>query len=254
MSNSKRRSSLSIQVLLLLGLLLTPAQGQDLTMVWQFTPRADAMGSFEAALKAHMEFRQEQGDAWSWGIGQVVVGEKVGTYYALSGAHSWADFDAYNNSAFTQLADAHWGATVQPLVENEMNWISRGLPEMSRLPEEPMEPTLFEVTTFYLNPGGEFAFNDAIGKLLQAVSDAGAPMYWSASTPRVGTEGPTISIMGMAEDWAGLAEPDPTMEQVLTEAYGEDGAMEIFNQFASAYHHYTSFIVVARPDLSIPEM
>jgi hypothetical protein len=54
---------------------------------------------------AAMEFRQEQGDPWSWGIGQVVVGENLGTYYALSGPHSWADFDAYNNSEFTQIAD-----------------------------------------------------------------------------------------------------------------------------------------------------
>ena len=167
---------------------------------------------------------------------------------------SWADFDAYNNSAFTQLADAHWAATVQPLVENEVNWISRSLPDLSRLPSEPSEPTVFEVTAFYLTPDGGPAFNDAIGKVIQAVSDADAPIYWSASTPRVGAEGPRISIMGMSEDWAGLAEADPTMEQVLMEAYGEDGAMEIFNQFAGAYRYYTSFIVVARPDLSTPGM
>jgi hypothetical protein len=251
MSKSSRSFFLALQVLLLLGLFLTPARGQDLTMVWEFTPKPDAMASFESVLKAHMEFRQEQGDPWSWGIGQVAVGEKVGTYYALSGGHSWADFDAYNNSAFTKLADSHWAASVQPLLETTASWISVDMPELSRLPAEPMAPTLYEVTAFYLNPGGEFAFNEGIGKVLQAASDADAPMYWSASTPRVGMEGPVIFIMGMSEDWAGLADPDPNMEELLMEAYGEDGAMEIFQQFADAYHHYTSFIVVARPDLSI---
>lgn len=251
MSKSRWSSLIALQIFLFLGLLLTPARAQDLTMVWEFTPRSDAMATFEAALKAHMEFRQAQGDPWSWGIGQVVVGEKVGTYYALSGDHSWADFDAYNNSAFTQTADAHWAATVQPLLETATNWISMDLPDLSRPPSQPMAPTLYEVTAFYLNPGGEMAFNEGVGKVLQAVSDADAPMYWGTSTPRVGTPGPMMFITGMSEDWAGLADPDPNMEQILTEAYGEEGAMEIFRQFADAYHHYTSFIVVARPDLSI---
>jgi hypothetical protein len=242
---------ITLQVLLFLGLLFTPARGQDLTMVWEFTPRPEAMATFEAALKTHMEFRREQGDPWGWGIGQVVVGEKVGTYYALSGGHAWADFDAYNNSAFVETADAHWAATVQPLVESMTNWISMDLPDLSRVPTEPMAPTLYEVTAFYLNPGGEMAFNEGVGKVLQAASDADAPMYWSASTARVGMEGPVMFIMGMSEDWAGLAEPDPNMEEILVEAYGEEGAMEIFRQFADAYHHYTSFIVVARMDLSI---
>lgn len=254
MSKSKHHVSAAIQVLLLLGLALTPAWGQDLTMVWEFTPKAEAGGSFEAALNAHAEFRREQGDPWSWAIGQVVVGENVGTYYALSGPHSWADFDSYNNSAFTQLADAHWAGIVQPVLENAVNWIARGLPELSRPSEEPMQPTLYNVTTFYLKPEGQAAFTEAIGKVIQAVSDAGAPMYWSASTAAVGTDGPAITILGMSEDWAGFAEPDPNMEQIVTEAYGEDGAMEIFNQFAGAYHYYTSFVVVARPDLSVPGM
>jgi hypothetical protein len=128
------------------------------------------------------------------------------------------------------------------------------MPELSRFPEEPMEPTLFDVTTFYLKPEGQFAFNEAVSMVLQAVSDDGAPMFWGASTAVMGGEGPMITLMGMSEDWAGFAEPDPNMEQILTEAYGEEGAMEIFTQFAGAYHYYTSSIVVARPDLSIPEM
>ena len=44
------------------------------------------------------------------------------------------------------------------------------------------------------------------------------------------------------------------MEEILVEAYGEEGATELFGDLAGAYHHYTSFIVMARPDLSIPGM
>lgn len=244
----------TVLVTLLSPLLFVPAQGQDLTMVWEFTPKAEALASFEAALKAHSEFRQENGDPWSWGIGQVVVGGNVGTYYALSGPHEWADFDAYGNSDFAKLADAHWAATVAPLVEKTTNWISRALPELSRLPEEEGEYLLFDVTAFHLKPDGEMAANEAVGKVRQAMIDADAPIYWSAASPTIGAEGPTLSIMGMAENWAGFADPDPGMEEVLVEAYGEEGAMEIFNQFASSYHYYESFVVLARPDLSVPGM
>ena len=82
----------TILILMLLGLSPSLAQGQDLTMMWEFTPKAGTGASFEAALKSHTEFRKAQGDPWDWSLYQVVVGEKVGTYFALSGGHEWADW------------------------------------------------------------------------------------------------------------------------------------------------------------------
>jgi hypothetical protein len=47
----------ALQVLLLPGLPLTPAQGQNLTMIWELTPKSDAVATFESAIEALMEFR-----------------------------------------------------------------------------------------------------------------------------------------------------------------------------------------------------
>jgi hypothetical protein len=40
------------------------------------------------------------------------------------------------------------------------------------------------------------------------------------------------------------------MEQVMMETYGEEEATEIFTAFGEAVHHWESFIVRHRPDLS----
>ena len=65
-----------------------------------------------------------------------------------------------------------------------------------------------------------------------------------------GDSGPAMSIAGFGETWADFADPDPSMEQVMTEAYGEDEAVEFFNTFSEGVDHWESFIVRHRPDLS----
>ena len=244
----------AMAILFLLTFMPTLAQGQELTMMWEFTPKAGAANDFEAAVKSHMELRASHGDPWQWSFSLVVVGENVGTYYALSSGHTWADFDSYDSFEATETLNAHWESNVVPLMEEVKSSIFTSNAELSRLPDNPEAYTLFNVSNFYLKPDQQPAFAEAIGKYLEVIAEHDLPFYWQTSTNVAGGDGPLMGIVGMAENWAGFADPDPSVETLLVEKYGEEGAMELFKQFAGAYHYYKNFVVVTRPDLSSPGM
>jgi hypothetical protein len=70
----------------------------------------------------------------------------------------WADFDAYDDWADGPAAGAHFNATLGPLLEDMANSISQDGP-ISRFPDAPnYEPTLINVTEFYLIPGKQQGF------------------------------------------------------------------------------------------------
>ena len=225
------------------------AQSQDLTLVWGFTAKAGSEAGFEAALKSHMEFRKANGDPWDWSFYQTMVGKNVGSYMARSSGHSWTDFDAYYGSEFGEVANLHWGATVQPLVEESWNLVDQSDNDLSRLPES-MDPyTLFNVTVFHLKPDQQMAFGEAIGKYKQVIMDNNFPFYWVVNFPAAGADGPTMALVMFAETWAEMAE-DPAVEAALVEELGEEGAMELFEQFSGAFHSFENYIGMLRPDLS----
>ncbi len=236
---------------LFLALFTAPAPAQVVSEIWQFTPRPGVGAGFEEALKAHVQFRKSQNDPWTWQVYQEIVGPDVGKYYVASWNHSWADFDAYDDWAGGPAAGAHFDATLGPLLEDMASSISQDGP-ISRFPDDPnYEPTLINVTEFYLIPGKQQGFQDAIQKFDEAIKGAGMPFYYTSDFLVAGGSGPTFSIAGFGESWAEFADPDPSMEQVMVEAYGEEEATRIFTAFSEAVHHWDSFVVRYRPDLSL---
>lgn len=245
----KPRWILSILTPILFLAALQPAQGQDITMMYTMTAKAGSEAGFEAALKSHMEFREANGDPWDWRFYQVVVGKKVGTYMARSSDHTWADFDSYMNSDFAAVVDPHWGATVQPLVEESSNVIEQGNEALSRVPANSDAYSLFNVTVFYLKPDQQEAFMETVGEFREVIIEANLPFYWVLNSPVAGAEGPSMAIVGFAETWAEFAE-DPAMEAAMMDAMGEDGIKELYEKFNGSYHYTENYIVQLRPDLS----
>ena len=235
--------------LALLASLPTTVAPQDLTMVWEFRVKAGSGAAFEEAVKAHMEFREANGDPWEWHWYQQMVGKQVGTYMVRSPGHSWSDFDEDLGGEFNDLAGRHWDATVQPLVEEVWNLIDQENAELSRLPETMDAYTLFNVSVFYLKPDQLMAFSEAVGKYKQVVIDHDFPFYWVVQTAVAGADGPAMALVGFAESWADMAE-DPAMEAAVVDTYGEEGAQELFQQFYGSFHYFENYIGALRPDLS----
>ena len=104
---------------------LTPLANADnheagtLARVWTITPKAGVSEEFEKALAGHVEWRRKNKDPWHWNVYVQVDGRHVGTYYARSAGHHYADFDAYEE--FGQKAGDHWNDNVQQYVANVSN-------------------------------------------------------------------------------------------------------------------------------------
>lgn len=230
---------------------MVPVQGQDLGRMWTFTPKMGQGPAFEEALRGHMEFREAQGDPWDWQIYQVVVGDNVGDYIAASWDHTWEDFDAYDAYEGAGILSAHFQATAGATLEDMTTVITDDSQGIEKLPEDPnYEVNLVFVTNFYLMPGKQGAFNEALMKFDEAIKEANVPFYYSSSVPAAGGSGPLYTIAGLTSNWAEFADPDPNMEQIMVEKYGEEDAVEIFNAFGEAVHHTESFVVRYRRDLS----
>jgi len=247
---TKRYLVSPILFILALALLPVATQGQTISQMWEFTPKAGSGTAFAEALKAHIEYRKSQGDPWTWEVYEEEVGPNPGKFYVGSWDHSWSDLDAYDAWGAGGEAGAHFQATAAPLLEDMTTYITQDGP-INRYPDDPnWSPTLVNVTVFHLLPGKQMAFQDAIMKVDEAIKNSSMPFYYSSSLLAAGDSGPAFSVAGFGENWADFADPDPSMEQVMTDMYGEDEAMEIFTAFSEAVHHWDSFIVRARPDLS----
>lgn len=250
---SRQRIIVPFLVLFTLALIPAPGRTQDLSQFWIFTVEPQKMAAFEAALKAHVEVREAHGDPWDWSIHQVVVGTDIGTYYVASWNHSWADFDAYDAWEDGSAVSTHFMATVAPLLKDMRTEITQSNHEMERMPPESKPISLVNVTTFYLIPGKQMQFFENIMKFHEAIVEAEMPFYYASDYLAAGGKGPVFSLAGLGENWADFADPDPTMEQVMFEKYGEDEANEIFTAFAESFSHWENMVVRTRPDLSDPE-
>ena len=242
---------LSILLPALALLMPTSSEAQDVSRLWAFTPKSGAGPAVAQAIRAHVEYRDALGDPWDWYIYEVEVGEETGKFYAASWNHSWADFDAYDAWENGPAASAHFQATVAPLLDKISNEIMRANHEMEKLPSDPnYVPNLISVTDFYLVPGRQGSFNDAIMKIHEAIVAAGLPWYYTSDFREAGGAGPLFSIAGMGQSWADFADPETPMEQMMIQHYGEEEAMEIFTAFGEGVRRWESFIVRFRPDLS----
>ena len=154
------------------------------------------------------------------------------------------------------LASARWRpinyqATVGPLTASASMTIGATDTTKVRLPEDMDEYNLLNVVTWRLKPGGDRAFNEAIDKYHAAITEADAPIYYVFINPVAGTIGPSITAVIFQKNWAGFAASDPTMADIMTEKYGEDGFEAIQEQLNSAVVSSESQIVRLRRDLSL---
>ena len=242
----------AILFFLALAFIPTQARAQNLGEAWMFTPKPGSGAGFQEAFRSHMEFRQAQGDTWTWTMWEVVIGDNVGDFMVVSGDHAWADFDTYQNSEFAEIAEPHWAATVGPLVEEMSSVIFQGDTTFSKLPTDPTyAPTMINFITFHIIPGKLMEFNQALAQMHQALVGADLPVYYMGSTSVIGGEGDVYSVAILGESWADFADPDPNMMQVMATTYGEEEAMAIFTSFGESYHLSESVMLRFREDLSL---
>jgi len=246
------RSAILGIVTMVAALLVLPGAttAQNVAEVYQLTPKAGQGPALESALKGHAQWREEHDDPWSWNVYQVALGEGYGTYVVRSAGHTWSDFDEYLEE-FGSTAVPEFQAHVAPLVSESRTSLVRMDTALSRIPEDLSEYSIFSVTTYDLETGQGEDFYQVVEQVHEAAVEHDYPDHYFVYHIEYGAGASDARIVVPHTSWSDLEPPEETLGDVMTQAYGEEKAAEIFDDFTDTFRSAENMVVVARPDLSV---
>jgi len=206
---------------------------------------------YESGRKKHMAWHKAQKDAWSWYTWEVVTGKFTGSYVVGTFQHQWKDFDGREKFNQADSADAmsSMGAS---LAGEEMSYYTFR-DDMSMAPEMfPPAAPLLSVTHYMLAPAGTNDFVEAVKKINEALKKTNTPQpgpsHWYQLSN--GGESPHFVSVGERAGWANFAPAtDKTLDAIMTEAYGAEGATILAAARKAIQSIYTEALHY-RPDLS----
>ena len=222
----------------------------DKADLWIVHVKPGKAGEFEAAYKAHLEFRAEKGDPRDWETYTVAVGDDLGSYGIRFCCVDWADADAYDAWSAEAGAGDHWNANVDQYIKRYEHYYTAIDFENSHWPEGETNFSLFGVTRWELKLGSFQQMNDAKTKMSSLAKEHGWPRYWSWSSRVGGTGG--ISIVSPYENYAGMEPPEQSFTEFLIENMDSpEEALGLLNSFSTSFSSSTYTVYRLRDDLSM---
>ncbi|WP_456429989.1 hypothetical protein [Rhodocaloribacter sp.] len=244
---------LSILLAVLIGMAVAmPAQARqnDVTQAWAMQPKMGHDSALQTALAAHVRWRQEHNDPWTWVTFEVITGPNVGTLIARSGQHTWADFDAYQTWEHGAAADRHFETTVAPHLVAIRSAITVGDEENTYWPEDPAEARFVNVIGFDIHSGMMEQFVEGVSAYHKTIVENDFPAYHYVEYNASGdTHDVYVVIPGGS--MADFARPEKTVDQLMAEVHGEKAFKALQESVDAAVEGSESFMAVHRPDLSV---
>ena len=219
--------------------------------LWVFWPKEGHAAQFEAAAKAHLAWRKQAGEAYTWTAFQPIVGDDLSHYVYRSGEHQWADLDT--NAAWGMKANAgpQYEKDLLPHVARAEHYFAEADLEHS-LWHEGKQYRYFQVENLRVKPGGFGQVIDALNKVQKAAVDGKWPNSYAVSWTTGGRGGMTVVFP--YESYAAMQEPEPTFMKVLATSLGsEDAAKATMKQLNESFEESHTTIYEVRPDLSTPK-
>lgn len=229
----------------------TAVAQQSVARLYVVKPMPGHGGAFMEALAEHAQWRRQHDDPWSWAVSQVVAGDDLGAWYIRSEGHQWADLDAYDTSEFGMQAFEHWIATVGPHIEHAAGYVTTNDTTTARWPEDQSAIRFVHLVDFHLKPDMVETFFELVGKYHEAIVEHDYPSYYAFNWMVAGGTGPMVRLALPYESWAGMAQPEQSMEAVIAETYGEEEAKAMSNRFNESLVGTRSTVLALRPDLSV---
>lgn len=245
----KSVASVCFCVLASIAYLSAQAPAENLARVYRVSVKTGMEVSFEQALRAHAKWRSEQGDPWTWIVYQVVNGDNLGDYYIRSGNHTWADFDAYDS--FLIKGTPHFNAVVGPYMNSITSAITSLDTEHMIWPEDPTSVTLLQLIVYRLKIGSEAQFGQAVAQVHDAIVKTNWPAHYAWETLVNGGEASAATLVLPSRNWEGMKQPEKSLDAMLAEALGADGAQALLAKFAASVASERSLVVRVRLDLSV---
>jgi hypothetical protein len=228
-----------------------PAPGK-IAELWVFWPKDGHAAEFENAAKAHLAWRKQAGETYTWTAYQPIVGDDLTHYVYRSGEHQWADLDA--NAAWEAKANAQqqYEKDMGPHVARVEHYFTEADLDHS-LWHEGKQYRYLQVEQFQIKPGGYAKLIDSLNKIQKAAVDGKWPNSYAIAWTTGGTGGMTVVFP--YESYAAMQEPDPPFMKVLATSLGSEdaakAAMQQLNESFAGASHTTIYTV--RPDLSTPK-
>lgn len=217
---------------------------------WKLTPKADVgTAAFEAALKAHMAWRIEQGDPRSWQVYNVTTGGDRSDYYVRACCFAWADQDTYDKwsydngvvAAYEEQLGIHVGEISHSFQAIDM--------ENSNWNEDNGAFYYVGVTNFTPNPAKQMQTGQTVSKMSQLAIEKGWDSNWAWYTV-IGGEDNLMLAAGF-RNYADMAPPEQSFLGFAAEHMGEEDAMEMLEDFGEGFWTSTYTIYRWREDLSM---
>jgi hypothetical protein len=233
---------------LLVGSLAAAQTPDTVTRVFYLTPKVGMEAQFEKALKAHSDFHRQKKDTWRWDVRYTETGSRTGEYIAITGGHSWKDFD---NPPISPADDvAHFSSTVGPYVASWSSVFLVMRPDLSRsAPDAPLPP-ISVVTFFHLKYGQMAKFVDAIRKIKEAQDKTDGPIRASWFQLSGGGRNTVFGVSSPRENWAAFDMSGPSLRERVEKVFGRAGADAIYQALEESVAFTEVKITSARPDLS----
>lgn len=223
----------------------------DIGSRWVIANKRGQSKAFENGLKQLLAWRKSAGDPFVWEVYAPVVGDDLGFYVIRSGDHAWADMDGENDWAVKHDAGARYRQDVGPHAVREEHYFGQTVAKYSHWTDSD-DYRYYAVTNYRFKPGTSDAVKDVLEKVHKAVTEQKWPYSYLVRYQIGGSGG--MSIIEPMKSFADMADPSPSLKEVLARSLGsKKAAGELFDKFAAAVEKHSFTVYVYRPDLSTPK-
>jgi len=187
-------------------------EGHDEALITAITDYHKWIANFDGAMR------------YNWY--RVLTGPDTGDYYAFSGGHNWADFDAEYD--WQDKAGEVFMENVWPQIADMDRMMVRTVQDWSHWPEDWDGYDLFHLTDWYVHNGQYGAFRKGMDRIMKALKAGGTKNHWGFHWMESGTKAGHLMLVSPTRGWAGMAEEDPTFYDIMVKDLGGAEAFDAF--------------------------
>ena len=170
---------------------------------------------------------------------------------ARAPAKAWQDFDANEDWAVKSKAVAVFNQKVGPYVARMEHYFGEFDLDNSHYTES-SDYKYFYVSEMHVEPGARAELMTALSVIHKAVGDEKWPYSYAIEWTTGGKE--SMNLIVPLKGYADLADPKPSVREVLTKTLGSQGAAAaVANQFNRSFDGALSTVYLYRPDISTPK-
>ena len=215
---------------------------------WVLWPKPGHESEFEAAVKEHVAWRKKNGDPFNWIAYQPVVGTDLNFYVFRSDDHQWKDLDAENAWEMKSGANDAYEKQLGVHVERAAHFFEEFDAAHSHIVGDNKDYKYFSVVTRNLKSGSRAEAMAAIEKIHKALTEQKWPYPYRLGWSVGGKD--SLRLVFPMKSYADMADPNPSVYQVLEKALGKDDAAAVLKQFGTTLEFSDHTIAEVRPDLS----